>query len=126
MIYKLQFHTAIPVILFTTDSLLQSAPDISKLSDLVGAEIPAKWELFGVQVGLEQSYLDCLHEHHNPKIRFIHLFNEWKVMKTSDFTWSTVIKVLYSKTISEYTLAENILKKLKSSSTDLSLPLDHV
>ena len=91
------------------------------LSELVGAEIPAKWELFGVQVGLEQSYLDCLRdEHHNSKIRFIHLFNKWKTMKTSDFTWCTVIKVLYSKTISEYTLAENILKKLTSSSTDLN------
>ena len=53
----------------------QSAPDISKLSDLVGAEIPAKWELFGVQVGLKQSYLDCLRdEHHDSKIQFIHLF----------------------------------------------------
>ena len=102
--------------MFTTDSVLQSAPDISKLSDLVGAEIPAKWELFGVQVGLKQSYLDCLRdEHHDSKIRFIHLFNEWKTMKTSDFTWATVIKVLYSKTIGEYTLAENVLKKLKSS-----------
>ena len=96
------------------------------LSELVGAEIPAKWELFGVQVGLEQSYLDCLREHHNPKIRFIHLFNEWKTMKTSDFTWATVIKVLYSKTISEYTLAEKVLKTLQASTTDLSLPLDHV
>ena len=97
------------------------------LSELVGAEIPAKWELFGVQVGLEQSYLDCLRdEHHNSKIRFIHLFNEWKTMKTSDFTWCTVIKVLYSKTISEYTLAEKVLKTLQASTTDLSLPLDHV
>ena len=95
------------------------------LSDLVGAEIPAKWELFGVQVGLEQSYLDCLRdEHHNSKIRFIHLFNKWKTMKTSDFTWCTVIKVLYSK--SEYTLAKKVLKTLQASTTDLSLPLDHV
>ena len=36
------------------------------------------------------------------------------------FHMGSVIKVLYSKTISEYTLAENILKKLKSSSTDLN------
>ena len=41
-------------------------------------------------------------------------------MKTSDFTWATVLKVLISKTISEYTLAENVLKKLKSSATDFS------
>ena len=121
---SLHFNTKDVPLIFITDFLLQSVPDISKLSDLVGAEIPAKWELFGVQVGLEQSYLDCLRdEYHDSKIRFIHLFNEWKTMKTSDFTWATVIKVLYSKTISEYTLAENILKKLKSSATDFSQQL---
>ena len=88
------------------------------MSDLVGAEIPAKWELFGVKVGLQQSYLDCLRdEHHDCKIRFIHIFNGWKAMKTLDFTWATVLKVLYSKTISEYTLAENVVKELKSSSS---------
>ena len=88
------------------------------MSDLVGAEIPAKWELFGVEVGLQQSYLDCLRdEYHDCKIRFIHVFNEWKAMKTSDFTWATVLKVLYSKTLSEYTLAENVIKKLKSSAS---------
>ena len=91
------------------------------LSELVGSQIPAKWELFGVQVGLEQSYLDSLRQDSSDcTVRFIRLFNEWKKQKTSDFTWSTVIKVLYSKTISEYTLAENVLKNLKSSSTDLN------
>ena len=118
---SLHFNTKEVLLIFITDFLLQSAPDISKLSDLVGAEIPAKWELFGVQVGLEQSYLDCLRdEYHDSKIRFNHLFNEWKTMKTSDFTWATVIKALYSKTISEYTLAENVLKKLKTPATDFS------
>ena len=103
--------------LHTTDSLLQSAPNISELNDLVGAEIPAKWELFGVQVGLEQSYLDCLQrDYHDCKVRFIHLFNEWKRRKTSHFTWATVIKVLRSNVISEYSLAERVLEHLENSS----------
>ena len=97
------------------------------LSELVGAVIPDKWKLFGVQVGLELSYLNSLRdEFTNPIVRFIHLFKEWENRKTSDFTWCTVIKVLYSKTISEYTLAENVLKKLRTSTIDLSQPLDHV
>ena len=107
--------------------ILHGKPDISMLSELVGAVIPDKWKLFGVQVGLELSYLNSLHdEFTNPIVRFIHLFKEWENRKTPDFTWATVIKVLYSKTISEYTLAENVLKKLQASTTDLSLPLDHV
>ena len=85
------------------------------LNELVGSQIPAKWELFGVQVGLEQGCLDCLRsDYHDSKVRFIHLFNEWEKRRTSDFTWAKVIKVLCSKSVGEYTLAENILKKLKA------------
>ena len=103
--------------LHTTESLLQSAPNISQLNDLVGTEIPSKWELFGVQLGLEQSYLNCLrYEYADPKDRFNHLFNQWKTMKTSDFTWATVIKVLRSNFISEYSLAESVLRHLENSS----------
>ena len=103
--------------LHTTESLLQSAPSISELNDFVGAKMPSKWELFGVQVGLEKCYLDCLcDEYHDSETRFIRIFNEWKDMKTSDFTWGTVIKVLKSNTISEYSLAERVLKYLENSS----------
>ena len=115
--------------LHTTESLLQSAPNISQLNDLVGTEIPSKWELFGVQLGLEQSYLNCLrYEYADPKDRFNHLFNQWKTMKTSDFTWATVIKVLRSNFISEYSLAESVLRHLENSSeggeyTDLPIAI---
>ena len=95
-------------------TLLQSKPDISLLSNYVGAEIPAKWELFGVQLGLDQGCLDCLYQESTDcKVRFIHLFNEWEKRKTSDFTWATVIKVLCSKTIGEYTLAEKVFAKIE-------------
>ena len=91
------------------------------LNELVGSEIPAKWELFGVQVRLEKGYLDCLRsDYHDSNVRFIHLFNEWEKRRTSDFTWANVIKVLYSETIGEYTLAENILKKLQKKGKLLS------
>ena len=85
------------------------------LNELVGSQIPAKWELFGVQVGLEQGCLDCLRsDFHDSKVRFLHLFNEWERRKTSDFTWVTVVKVLYSNSLCEHTLAETIFKKLKT------------
>ena len=64
-------------------------------------------------MGLEQSYLDCLrNECHDCRLRFNHLFNQWKKKKPSDFTWATVIKVLYSRAISEYDLAEDIFRTI--------------
>ena len=95
--------------------LLHSKPDSSMLNELVGSQIPAKWELFGVQVGLEQGCLDCLRsDYQDSKVRFIHLFNEWERRKTADFTWVNVIKVLCSDSICEYTLAVTICLKLKT------------
>ena len=84
-------------------------------SNLVVAEIPSKWELFGVQLGLEQSYLDCLRDQfHDPRNRFTHLFDEWRKRKPSEFTWSTVIRILCSRIINEFTVAENVLRNLST------------
>ena len=94
------------------------------LNEHVGAVIPAKWELFGVQVRLEQGCLDCLRsDYHDSKVRFIHLFNAWEKGMTSEFTWATVIKVLYSKSIGEYTVAENVLKKISTTDSQ-DIPID--
>ena len=84
------------------------------LNNLVGAMIPAKWEFFGQQVGLDQGCLDCIRADftNDSKQQFNHVFIEWKRRKSSDFTWGAVINALYSKVISEYSLAENILKTL--------------
>ena len=87
------------------------------LNNLVSAEIPDKWELFGVQLGLEQSYLDCLRsDYHDSRNRFSHLFDEWRKRKPSEFTWSTVIRILCSRIFTEFTVAESVLRKLSGKS----------
>ena len=85
--------------------------------------IPAKWEFFGQQVGLNERCLDCLcaDYEHDCVLRFYHVFIEWKKQKSSDLTWATVIKALHSRTISEYSLAENVLKTLNISDVAYSV-----
>ena len=83
------------------------------LNNLVGATIPAKWEFFGQQVGLDQECLDCIRADYKYSIQqFNHVFIEWKRRKSSNFTWGAVINALYSKVIGEYSLAENIFQTL--------------
>ena len=80
------------------------------LNNLIGGVIPSKWELFGVQLGLDQGYLDCLRDdYHDSRNRFNHLFDEWRKRKPSEFTWSTIIRILCSRIINEFTVAENVL-----------------
>ena len=84
------------------------------LNNLVGVMIPTKWEFFGQQVGVDQECLDCIRADYkdDSKQQFNRVFIEWQKRNSSDFTWGTVINALYSKVISEYSLAENILKTL--------------
>ena len=90
-------------------TILSSKPDIKDLNEHVASAIPQKWELFGVQVGLEQSDLDCIRmQSHDCRLLFNHLFNLWKRKIPSDFTWYNVLEVLNSKSIEEIDLAENI------------------
>ena len=97
----------------TGSTILSSKPDIKDLNEHVASAIPQKWELFGVQVGLEQSDLDCIRMlSHDCRVLFNHLFNLWKSKIPSDFTWYNVLEVLNSKSIEEFDLAENIFRSV--------------
>ena len=86
------------------------------LSNLVAAKIPAKWELFGQQVGLDQGCLDSIAaDNHKSINRFIDMLNQWKIRMPSTFKWATVIKVLYSRIIGEYSLAESVFKNIEGN-----------
>ena len=69
----------------------------------------------GVQLGLKQSYLDCLRsDYHDSRNLFSRLFDECRKRKPSEFTWSTVIRILCSRIINEFTVAENVLRNLST------------
>ncbi|KAL5483958.1 hypothetical protein EMCRGX_G020379 [Ephydatia muelleri] len=90
-----------------------------KLSDLmndVGAVIPAKWRLVGVQLDLPTETLDsiqarnagrpnwCIHS-------FEQVFTEWKGQGTRPYTWETIINALRTPTVGELVLADDVLNR---------------
>lgn len=90
-----------------------------KLSDLmndVGAIIPAKWRLVGVQLDLPTETLDriqtqnarmpnlCLHS-------FEQIFTEWKGQGTRPYTWETIIDALRTPAVGELVLADEVLSR---------------
>ena len=96
------------------DSAFDKEPEIRQLNNFIASKIPAKWELFGAQVGIEQSTMDAVKINNLGEcaICFQHLFDQWKRNPITPFTWSTVLKVLYSPSLGEYMLAENIYTAL--------------
>lgn len=82
----------------------------------VGAVIPAKWRLVGVQLDLPTETLDsiqarnagrpnwCIHS-------FEQVFTEWKGQGTRPYTWETIINALRTPTVGELVLADDVLNR---------------
>ena len=94
--------------------LLKEEPDFRMLNNLVGAEIPAKWKSFGLQVGLQPGVLDGIESNRGRDYQdsFYQVFTEWRNRKSSDFTWVTVIIALCSNMVNERHLANKIFRSL--------------
>ena len=97
------------------DDKLQAVPSIAVLNDLIGAKIEDKYHLFGVAVGLEDSYLNSLRiDYPTCQERFNQVFNKWRQTNPDSFTWGTVITVLQSDTIKAHKVVEIISDYLTS------------
>ena len=98
-----------------SDDKLQTVPSIAVLNDLIGAKIEDKYHLFGVAVGLEESYLNSLRiDYSTCQERFNQVFNKWSQTNPDNFTWGTVINVLQSDTIKARKVVESITDYLTS------------
>ena len=95
-------------------------PKVSVLMSEVAAELPAKWELFAVQIELEY---ECIQEIKQDYPRdnygcFMAVFQKWNIQRTVSFTWEKVIFVLRSKSLQEIRVAKHIAEKFCPSCID--------
>ena len=70
-----------------------AVPKVSVLMSEVAAALPAKWELFAVQIELEY---ECIQEIKQDYPRdnhgcFMAVFQKWNIQRTVSFTWEKVI-----------------------------------
>ena len=75
--------------------------------------IPDKWKRFGVALGLSGAKLNSIDKQHrgDPLDAFTEVFSMWQQLATADYIpvkWSTLVRVLKSRTVGEETLAESI------------------
>ncbi len=109
--------------------VLKHSPDGINFSNLVISQIPAKWRLFGNQLGFSKNDMDAIkqdcQEADHSKLCFISLFDKWERRGSHnirDFTWRTVVIILSTAFLSEFELANEVytfcLKKFHPS-TDI-------
>ena len=84
--------------------------------------IPDKWKSFGVALGLSGAKLNSIDKQHrgDPLDAFTEVFSMWQQLATPDnnpVKWSTLVRVLKSRTVGEETLAESIKSKFIDNSS---------
>ena len=80
----------------------------------VGAEISAKWQAVGNQLGIKPGELDAIQvkSHNDPKECIRSVFTTWKSQKRRPYTWAVMIEVLRTPEVSEPRLADELVGKL--------------
>ena len=93
---------------------LMEPPSEQDFIKFVAEKIQDKYKLFGIAVGLDNSYLQSLRvDYHTCMERFIEVFCRWKNSKADNITWTTVIEALRSGTVEAPEVAESLIFELK-------------
>ena len=84
-----------------------------QFTESVAAVIPDKWRRVGLALGLTQAQLNAIDDQHRGKSleSFAEVFSMWQQLATPDnnpVKWSTLVRVLKSRTVGEETLAKSI------------------
>ena len=78
-----------------------------------------KWELVGLDLGIEQHQLNTISQYHprNTIGCYSEVFNLWENRADPPFTWATIIDTLRSPIVEENGLAQEIEDWIASSSS---------
>ena len=84
--------------------------------------IPDKWRRVGLALGLTQAQLNAIDYQHRgePIGMFAEVFSMWQQLATPDnnpVKWSTLVRVLKSRTVGAKPLAESIQRKFLDNSS---------
>ena len=91
------------------------------LLNLVVANIPSKWKLFGIMVSVPEQLFETF-PIHNAKECFLQVIMSWKTGRQSEFKWEKVLEILEMPIMGEQKLAMDIRSKLTSRTASQFFP----
>ena len=114
--------TTVYVYTFATVAGASHEISLFQFTESVAAVIPDKWRRVGLALGLTQTQLNAIDYQHRgePIGMFAEVFSMWQQLATPDnnpVKWSTLVRVLKSRTVGEETLAESIQSKFIDNSS---------
>ena len=92
---------------------LSDPPTLVAFLENVAVEMPAKWRIMGLQLGISSSILDGFEQQHRgePMRCFERVFQSWEQKSPGTLTWSTLFAVLEKKLVGENVLAKSLRQK---------------
>ena len=94
---------------------IHAEPELADLLNEVAVIIPNEWYAVGIQLNLSDEELRSWRESY-PHARtelFARIFTEWKRRSTTEYSWATIIKVLKTRLVNQFKLANDLETKLK-------------
>lgn len=94
----------------------ESQPHLEDLMNQVAAQIPSKWRLVGIQLGLGDLMLNLIETNYRGTpteclSSFMQVLSLWKHRKTKPYTWETMINALQAESVGEECLAKMLAEK---------------
>ena len=89
---------------------------MSDLLNQVASKALNKWDMIGLQLGIEPHQLNSIKTVHlgDPMKCYMEVFSLWKNKAEQPFTWMTIINALKAPMVEEVSLAQDIEMWLRS------------
>ena len=97
---------------------LDKEPTSQDLLNRVASKATNKWDMVGLQLGIEEHQLDAISTEHREPIRcYSKVFTLWKNKTDPPYTWRTIVGVLRASIVGREDLAIEIETWLMSPKT---------
>ena len=96
------------------DPILQKAPTLVELTNMVVPPLRNKWRDIGIQLGIKPNDLDAIYDrrNRNPNHCFADVFSQWEDSNNLPYTWAVILEVISSEYVNELAVAKSIEQKL--------------
>ena len=111
---------SLSILLYPSDTSLDKDPTLPYLLDRVASKARDKWDMVGLQLGIEEQQLSTISTEHRDPIRcYSKVFTLWKNKADPPYTWRTIVGVLRAPIVGREDLAIEIETWLSSKTASL-------
>ena len=102
-------QTCLSTLLYPPGNPLDKVPTLPDFLNRVASRAMDKWDMVGLQLGIEEQQLNTIStEHRDPIRRYSNVFTLWKNKADPPYTWRTIVGVLRASIVGREDLANEI------------------